>query len=128
MRGGGFFILGGMRKVLAGLGLLVAVFLVAGSAAEGRAKAKKAAAKPGADVAECHEDTDCVLVTDGCCGCNEGGKQRAIPRRARDAYEKKRGALCKNTMCPQLMSEDPSCVGRAVCQQKDKARTCALAQ
>jgi hypothetical protein len=114
-----------MRTVLVGLSLMTAVFLVAGPSAEGRAKK---AAKASAEVAECQDDTDCVLVTDGCCGCNEGGKQRVIPRKARDAYEKKRGALCKNTMCPQLMSEHPSCVGRAVCQQKDKTRTCALAQ
>ena len=71
-----------------------------------------------------HESAiDCVLVTDGCCGCNEGGKQRAIPARARDGYEKKRKAVCRKTMCPALMSEDPTCLApHAVC----KAGTCGL--
>jgi hypothetical protein len=97
--------------------MAVGACLVAGAPALGKGK------KP-AETAECHEDTDCVLVTDGCCGCNAGGKQRAIPKNARDAYEKKRQGMCKKTMCPQLMSEDPSCVGRAVCKEK----MCALAQ
>jgi hypothetical protein len=111
-----------MHSFFVGVMFVAAACVVGGTAAQGKPK------KPPADTAECQDDTDCVLVTDGCCGCNEGGKQRVIPRKARDAYEKKRGALCKNTMCPQLMSEHPSCVGRAVCQQKDKTRTCALAQ
>jgi hypothetical protein len=107
-----------MRSLLVVLVAGVAACLVAGSPAQG--KDKKAAPDP----AECQSDTDCVLVTDGCCGCNEGGKQRAIPRRARDKYEKKRQSICKKTMCPQLMSEDQTCVSRAVCKEK----TCALGQ
>ena len=106
-----------MRSWLALLFVAVGVGLVAGVPAQG--KPKKAA-----EMAECQEDTDCVLVTDGCCGCNEGGKQRAIPKKARDGYEKKRQGICKKTMCPQLMSEDQSCEGRAVCKEK----TCALGQ
>jgi hypothetical protein len=106
-----------MRSWLAVLMVGVGIGLFAGLPAQG--KPKKAV-----DTAECHEDADCVLVTDGCCSCNEGGKQRAIPKNARDAYEKKRQGMCKKTMCPQLMSEDQSCVGRAVCKEK----TCALGQ
>jgi hypothetical protein len=81
----------------------------------------KAKAKPA--TAECHMDSDCILVPDGCCGCNEGGKQRGIPAAARDGYEKKRKTACRSSACPALMSEDPSCVtGHAVC----KAGKCAL--
>jgi hypothetical protein len=107
-----------MRALLAGLVMVVGACLLAGAPAHGRPK------KAPPDTAECHEDTDCMLVPEGCCGCNEGGKQRAIPRKARDGYEKKRQVICKKTMCPQLMSEDPSCVGRAVCKEK----TCAVSQ
>lgn len=105
-----------MRSLLIVLVAGVAACVIAGSSAEGKGK------KAPADTAECQADTDCVLVTDGCCGCNEGGKQRAIPKRAKDNYEKKRGSICKGTMCPQLMSEDQSCEGRAVCKEKK----CAL--
>jgi hypothetical protein len=105
--------------VAAGVG---ACLLIAAPAQSGpKGKTKKAAA----EVAECQDDTDCVLVAEGCCGCNEGGKQRAVPKKARETYEKKRAAICKNTMCPQLMSEDTSCVARAVCKEK---KTCALSQ
>jgi hypothetical protein len=79
--------------------------------------------KPKAADAECKTNADCTLVTDGCCSCTEGGKQRAIPARAKDGYEKKRKAICRKTLCPQLMSEDPTCVsGHAVC----KEGTCGL--
>jgi hypothetical protein len=105
-----------MRSLLMVLVVGVGVGLVAGTPAEGKGK------KAAPEAAECQADTDCVLVADGCCGCNEGGKQRAIPKRARTNYEKKRQAICKKTMCPQLMSEDQSCVDRAVCKEK----TCAL--
>ena len=75
-------------------------------------------AKGKAAVAECKTDDECVLVIDGCCGCSEGGKQRGIPGKARDAYEKKRQHKCSQTMCPQMMSQDPSCeAARAVCKE-----------
>jgi hypothetical protein len=81
-------------------------------------KPARRAKKRAAVAAEvCKADTDCVLVTDGCCGCNQGGKQRAVLAGARTAYEKRRKSLCKQIMCPELMSEDPSCVaGHAVCK------------
>jgi hypothetical protein len=77
-----------------------------------RRKARRAAAGE-----VCRADADCALVTDGCCGCNEGGKQRALATRARTAYEKRRRSLCNQIMCPTLMSEDASCVaGHAICK------------
>jgi hypothetical protein len=107
-----------MRSLFVGVVFAAGACLLAGAAAQGKPK------KAAADTAECHDDTDCVLVTDGCCGCNEGGKQRALPKKAREGYEKKRQAICKKTMCPQLMSEDKTCEARAVCKDK----VCALSQ
>jgi hypothetical protein len=107
-----------MRSLSAVVLVLVGAFWLAGGPAQGKPK------KAAPDVAECHDDTDCVLVSEGCCGCNEGGKQRAVPKKARDGYEKKRQAMCKKTMCPQLMSEDKTCEARAVCKDK----MCALSQ
>lgn len=72
--------------------------------------------------AECQKDADCVLVPDGCCGCHEGGKQRAIPARARAAHERKRQETCRETLCPAVMSQHASCEAQAVC----KEGTCAL--
>ena len=102
--------------VLIGIGAL----LFHGGAVQ--AKPRRAPAKAAA-AALCKVDGDCVLVVDGCCGCTEGGKQRAVPAAARTAYENRRKAMCRQTMCPALMSEDPSCVAsRAVC----KGGACAV--
>jgi hypothetical protein len=94
---------------VAGLSALLGAGGVDGAPRKAKSPARGAAA-------ECQADTECVLAPDGCCGCNEGGKQRALPARARDAYEKKRKAVCRNSACPALMSEDASCVsGHPVC-------------
>ena len=101
--------------------LFAAALIVLGGGGASAGKPHKAKTAEAAGM--CHSDADCVLVTDGCCGCNEGGKQRAIPAKARDGYEKKRKAVCRKTMCPALMSEDPTCLApHAVC----KAGTCGL--
>lgn len=87
-------------------------FLLGATALAGRPSDKRVTP------AACSRNADCVLVTDGCCGCTEGGKQRAIPAKARDAYEKKRRALCRGTICPQLMSEHVTCTAsEAVCKE-----------
>jgi hypothetical protein len=86
------------------------------------AKPRRAPVKP-ATPAVCKVDGDCVLVVDGCCSCTSGGKQRAVPIAARASYESRRKAMCRQTMCPALMSEDASCLAsRAVC----KDGVCAL--
>jgi hypothetical protein len=104
---------------LAGL-FCVCSFLCLDRAVQG--KPGQAPAKPSPP-SVCKVDRDCVLVVDGCCSCTEGGKQRAVPVAARSSYESRRKAMCRQTMCPALMSEDPSCLAsRAVC--KDGA--CAL--
>jgi hypothetical protein len=71
-----------------------------------------AAAKKLAPAMACATDADCVLVTDGCCDCANGGKQRAVPKRApRPAAD----PACKEVMCTMMMSTDPSCGKRAAC-------------
>jgi hypothetical protein len=112
-----------MRRVIA-----LTVLFFAGLAlgvhqpVEGKPKQK---ARRAASGEVCRADADCALVTDGCCNCNQGGKQRAILSRGRSAYEKRRKSICQQIMCPALMSEDPSCVaGHAVC--KDGACTLGL--
>jgi hypothetical protein len=118
-----------LRRAMAVM-VLLAVFLFGvlaalddGAEAKPRRRAKRA--KAGTAPVACKVDGDCAIVTEGCCGCNEGGKQRAVLAKARPAYEKRRQGLCKQTMCPALMSEDPSCVaGSAIC--KDGACTLGL--
>ncbi|MBC8134114.1 MAG: hypothetical protein H7X95_14125 [Deltaproteobacteria bacterium] len=90
------------------------------------AEAKRAGKAPDAGVATtvatCKKDAECVLVPDDCCTCAESGKQHAIPKVQQGAYENARRKRCAGTMCPQMMSQDPSCSQRAVCN----AGTCEL--
>jgi hypothetical protein len=116
-----------MRAVLPGKRWVIALcafFLagaVLGTSVEGKPRRGKGKRALAGDM--CRTDVDCALVTDGCCSCNEGGKQRAVAAKSRRAYEKRRREVCKQIMCPALMSEDPSCVApRAVC----KDGICAL--
>jgi hypothetical protein len=75
-------------------------------------------AAPTAVASACKSDADCELVDEGCCGCNEGGKRIAVLK----GQAPKRN--CEGTMCPQMISNDPSCLGvaRAYC----KAGKCEL--
>jgi hypothetical protein len=94
----------------------VLLLLAAGASLLGDAWAKGAAPT-------CRTDSDCVLVPADCCGCNKGGKQRAIPRKNKATYQRAQQSRCKDTLCPEVMSQDPSCSARtAVCREQ----TCTL--
>jgi hypothetical protein len=78
------------------------------------------AAVPGvaAAASACQVDSDCVLVPDDCCGCTGGGKQRALPKKDKAGFERARQARCADTLCPAVMSQDPSCAATsAVCKE-----------
>lgn len=77
--------------------------------------AKKGHAKAPAQTEDCKTDKDCVLVPDDCCSCAEGGKQRAIPKKQKDSYEKERKKRCGETACIEAVSTDPSCSQRPFC-------------
>ena len=79
-----------------------------------RARARKAKPAPTGS-ADCKKDADCVLVPDDCCSCNQGGKQRAIPKKEKATYEKDRKKRCAETECMEMMSQDPTCSQHAFC-------------
>ena len=79
-------------------------------AAKGRGKGKAPASTE-----DCKKDSDCVVVIDDCCSCAQGGKQRAIPKKQKDAYEKDRKKRCTDTACTEAMSTDPTCTQEAFC-------------
>jgi hypothetical protein len=102
-----------------------------GVAAKATAKEPlKADAAPGSEVKPatpatpdpCTADKDCVAEpVDPCCDCKAGGQLRAVSV-ARHAARPK--AACKEVMCAQVMSVDPSCAMVAACA----AGRCALAE
>jgi hypothetical protein len=75
----------------------------------------KHAKKAPASTADCKTDKDCVLVPDECCPCSEGGKQRAIPKKEKESYEKDRKKRCADTACTESISTDPSCSQTPFC-------------
>ena len=77
--------------------------------------AKKGRAKTPAKTDDCKKDADCVAVLDDCCACAQGGKQHAIPKKQRDAYEKDRKKRCKDEACIDVMSTDASCAQAPFC-------------
>jgi len=78
-------------------------------AKRGRARAAKA------DAVDCKRDVDCVAVVDDCCPCSQGGKQRAIPKKEKLAYEKDRHKRCEGTACTEVMSQDTTCAQKPFC-------------
>ena len=102
----------GLRSRLV-MAALAAVFFAGGfHAAEAR---KGKARAPKADAVDCKKDSDCVVVVDECCPCSQGGKQRAIPKKTKDSYEKERKKNCKDTACTEMVSNDPTCSQVAIC-------------
>jgi hypothetical protein len=99
--------------VIVALTSLAAVMFGGGYFAEAKRGRKAPEASSGSD--DCKKDTDCALVPDDCCPCSAGGKQHAIPKKQKDAYEKARTKRCKDTACAETMSQDPSCTQRAFC-------------
>jgi len=79
------------------------------------AQAKKGKKAAAASTDDCKTDKDCILVTDDCCPCSEGGKQRAIPKKQKESYEKDRKKRCADTACTEQVSTDPSCTQKAFC-------------
>jgi hypothetical protein len=94
----------------------VAVVLVALLTVVFVAEAKKGKAKAApASTADCKTDSDCVLVSDDCCSCSQGGKQHAIPKKEKAAYEKDLKKRCSETACTEAMSDDPTCSQKPIC-------------
>src|SRR5215813_9388426 len=90
--------------------LLMLCFLVGvlGLALGAQAKRSRGSKSAPASTADCKTDSDCVLVPDECCSCNQGGKQHAIPKKQKESYEKERKKRCADAACTEMMSEDPS--------------------
>jgi hypothetical protein len=93
----------------ASFGVSVAQAKKGQSKGQGKGKAAPAATE------DCKVDSDCVLVSEDCCSCSQGGKQRAIPKKQKSAYEKDLKKRCADTACTEAVSTDPSCSQQPIC-------------
>ena len=67
------------------------------------------------EVFQCHENSECIIVTAGCCDCNAGGRSIAINARYQDYWQNRWVEQCADTMCASVISKDPSCTAEPVC-------------
>lgn len=111
-------------------GIAAVIFLLAASLGGLRlAEARKGKTKSSkADTEDCKKDTDCIAVADDCCPCSQGGKQRAIPKKQKETYEKERKKRCAGTACTDVMSTDETCsqvptCGAGICELGEPTTT-----
>jgi hypothetical protein len=65
----------------------------------------------------CERDADCALTTLHCCGCATGGQLAGIHKEKVPTVLQRRGIICEQYICPQVISDHPSCVAEeAICQ------------
>jgi len=72
-------------------------------------KAAPAPAPAPAPSTDCKVATDCVAINEDCCGCTAGGKQIAIAASGAQTHAQGLVKKCQDSMCAQVMSNDPSC-------------------
>ena len=69
----------------------------------------------------CTTSDECELV-DACCGCNAGGRKLAIRKDAVAGFVASYQERCRGQMCPQMISQHPSCDAEAICGNRNRCR------
>lgn len=86
-------------------------------AMEARVK-KMRAAFVSDEEASCKSDDDCELTAYHCCNCSAGGRMAAVSKSAMSELLRRRGVVCAEYACAQVVSDDPTCAAeRAVCRE-----------
>ncbi|MBA4319671.1 MAG: hypothetical protein C0412_14820 [Flavobacterium sp.] len=70
---------------------------------------------PIIDFYSCGQDSDCISVKNGCCSCNQGGKTTGINKNLEKEWNSKLSKECRGILCPQVISNDPSCFKEPKC-------------
>lgn len=79
-------------------------------------KMRAAFVKPGEKT--CTTDADCTLTPLHCCSCAAGGQMDAVRAEDLPAVIKRRGHICEDYACPQVVSTHLSCnATKAVCRE-----------
>ncbi len=60
-------------------------------------------------IKSCIQDSDCIEVQDGCCDCNNYGKNTAINKNFLNEYNNQQNGNCKDVACLTALSRDPTC-------------------
>lgn len=108
---------GSMTRVLAAV---AAAWLVLGCGGKPPDKPGRPS-EPAEPADNCAVSEECDLV-DACCGCNAGGRKLAIRKDAVAAFTASYQERCRGQMCPQMISQHPSCDAEAVCGNRNRCR------
>lgn len=57
----------------------------------------------------CSQDTDCILASQGCCGCNSGGQQDALNKKYSETLKGRRVKGCAHQGCLAVINDSPEC-------------------
>jgi len=68
----------------------------------------------------CDFDDDCITINADCCGCGQGGEQKAVHKKEAPEIMLDMGLVCADTQCTQMMSTKESCKKKAHCDKKTK--------
>lgn len=99
---------------------LGASLLMAGFACDKNGPASGDVSAQIAGAPSCSKDSDCMMLSAGCCSCSHGGKNVAILRSSQQEYMQKNHKDCATTMCAAVISNDPSCKkSQAVCRNHE---------
>ncbi|MFH1445528.1 MAG: hypothetical protein ABIF08_03550 [Nanoarchaeota archaeon] len=71
------------------------------------------------DFKACTLDSDCISVPDGCCTCSSGGKATSINKNYEKEHIDSRYVDCLGTMCPMIISDDPTCFATPKCVENE---------
>ncbi|MBD3388815.1 MAG: hypothetical protein GF416_07080 [Candidatus Altiarchaeales archaeon] len=63
----------------------------------------------------CETDADCIAVKADCCGCQLGGRQKAVSRFERAEYLNDLNGRCDITECPFVNSTHRTCYSTPMC-------------
>jgi len=66
-------------------------------------------------ISQCTQDSDCILVNSGCCGCSYGGGKTAVNKYYIGYWNENLSISCKDISCPAVISTDMSCFSEAKC-------------
>lgn len=66
-----------------------------------------------ADYLKCEKDSECSITTSNGCNCSSGGDQVAVATK----YKKKWEGKFADISCIQVISDDPSCGKKVVCEK-----------
>ena len=63
----------------------------------------------------CNEDSECIKVSDGCCGCSEGGAATLINKNYETYWDNKLSEDCNMMGCTTVMSGHWTCFATPKC-------------